>query len=190
MFNVGDKIVHPMHGAGTVSAIKEQNIGDVKETYYIISMPNEVKVMVPIEKAEELGVRNIIPEKEVSKVLSVLEKDEIQQATSNWNKRYKENIDRMKTGNIYEVASVVRDLSFRQIENGLCTGEKKMLFSAKQILVSELVLAEHCSKEEMEQLVDKKISRSFKINRLQNENNLIGKNIVSKFIPFEGISTV
>lgn len=188
MFNVGDKIVHPMHGAGTISAIEEKNIGNETEEYYIISMPGEVKVMVPIAKAEQIGVRNIIAQSDVSKVLGILEEDETEMS-DNWNKRYRDNMDKMRSGNIFEVADVVRNLSFKQKEKGLSTGEKKMLNNAKQILVSELVLAEHSSKEEVEQLVDNKIAMSFKENRMPQEENPIAKNIVSKFIPFEGTGT-
>ena len=188
MFSVGDKIVHPMHGAGTISAIEEKNIGNETEEYYIISMPGEVKVMVPIAKAEQIGVRNIIAESEVSKVFEILEEDETEMS-NNWNKRYRDNMDKMRSGNIFEVADVVRNLSFKQKEKGLSTGEKKMLNNAKQILVSELVLAEHSSKEEVEQLVDNKIALSFKENRMPQEESPIAKNIVSKFIPFEGTGT-
>ena len=189
MFNVGDKIVHPMHGAGTISAIEEKNIGNETEEYYIISMPGEVKVMVPIAKAEQIGVRNIIAESEVSKVFEILEADSTQM-DSNWNKRYRDNMEKMKSGDIYEVADVVRNLSFKQKEKGLSTGEKKMLNNAKQILVSELVLAEHSSKEEIEQIVENKIAMSFKENRMPQEDvSPISKNIVSKFIPFEGTGT-
>ena len=178
MFNVG----------GTISAIEEKNIGNETEEYYIISMPGEVKVMVPIAKAEQIGVRNIIAESDVSKVLGILEEDETEMS-NNWNKRYRDNMDKMRSGNIFEVADVVRNLSFKQKEKGLSTGEKKMLNNAKQILVSELVLAEHSSKEEVEQLVDNKIALSFKENRMPQEESPIAKNIVSKFIPFEGTGT-
>lgn len=189
MFNVGDKIVHPMHGAGTISAIEEKNICNETEEYYIISMPGEVKVMVPIAKAEQIGVRNIISENEVSKVLGILEENETEMS-NNWNKRYRDNMEKMRSGSIYEVADVVRNLSFKQKEKGLSTGEKKMLNNAKQILVSELVLAEHSSKEEVEQLVENKINMSFKENKIPvEEPNEIEKNIVSKFIPFEGTGT-
>ena len=101
-----------------------------------------------------------------------------------------DNMDKMRSGNIYEVADVVRNLSFKQKEKGLSTGEKKMLNNAKQILVSELVLAEHASKEEIEKLVDNKINISFEENRMPVEENIeINKNIVSKFIPFDGTGT-
>ena len=188
MFNVGDKIVYPMHGAGTIDAIEEKNILGEKQNYYIIKMPGEVKVMVPTDKAEEVGVRNIIGKEEAAKVMSVLGENETEMS-QNWNKRYRDNMDKMKRGDIYEVADVVRNLSFKQKEKGLSTGEKKMLNNAKQILVSELVLAEHASQEEVEKLVDNKINISFDEYKLPQENIDINQNIVSKFIPFDGTGT-
>ena len=188
MFNVGDKIVYPMHGAGTIDAIEEKDILGEKQNYYIIKMPGEVKVMVPTNKAEEVGVRNIINKEEASKVMSVLGENETEMS-QNWNKRYRDNMDKMKSGDIYEVADVVRNLSFKQKEKGLSTGEKKMLNNAKQILVSELVLAEHASQEEVEKLVENKINISFDEYKTPQENIDINQNIVNKFIPFNGTGT-
>lgn len=189
MFNIGDNIVYPMHGAGTISSIEEKEILGEKQQYYIIKMPGEVMVMVPTAKAEAMGVRNIIDEKSANSVLQVLEKDETEMS-NNWNKRYRENLDKMKTGNIYEVADVVRNLSFKQKEKGtLSTGEKKMLLNAKQILVSELVLAEHSSKEEIEKLIDNKIDMSYKEYRVPTEAKIdLQQNAVNKFIPFNGVA--
>jgi len=162
MFNVGDNIVYPMHGAGTIDAIEEKEILGEKHQYYVIKMPGEVKIMVPTAKAESMGVRSVIDGQSANKVLQLLEQDETEMS-DNWNKRYRENLDKMKTGDIYQVADVVRNLSFKQKEKGsLSTGEKKMLNNAKLILVSELVLAEHASKDEIEKLVDNKIDMSYK----------------------------
>ena len=188
MFNIGDKIVYPMHSAGTIDAIEEKNILGEKQNYYIIKMPGEVKVMVPTNKAEEVGVRNIIGKDEAAKVMSVLGQNETEMS-QNWNKRYRDNMDKMKSGDIYEVADVVRNLSFKQKEKGLSTGEKKMLNNAKQILVSELVLAEHASQEEVEQLVENKINISFDEYKLPHEQIDLNQDIVSKFIPFNGTGT-
>ena len=187
MFNIGDNIVYPMHGAGTISSIEEKEVLGEKQQYYVIKMPGEVMVMVPTAKAEAMGVRNVIDEKSANSVLQVLEKDETEMS-NNWNKRYRENLDKMKTGDIYEVADVVRNLSFKQKEKGtLSTGEKKMLINAKQILVSELVLAEHSSKEEIEKLIDNKIDMSYKEYRVPTEAKIDFKqNAVNKFIPFDG----
>ena len=187
MFNVGDKIVYPMHGAGTIDAIEQKDILGEKQDYYIIKMPGEVKVMVPISKASEVGVRNVINKDEAGKVLQVLEADETQMP-NNWNKRYKENMEKMKSGDIYEVADVVRNLSYKQKEKGLSTGEKKMLNNAKQILISELVLAEHASADEVENLIENKINISYEEHR-NTVNTMDTSNIVSKFIPFNGTGT-
>ena len=144
-------------------------------------MPGEVKVMVPTVKAEEIGVRNIIDCETANKVFQVLETNSTEMAL-NWNKRYRDNMDKMKSGDIYEVADVVRNLSFKQKERGLSTGEKKMLLNAKQILISELTLAENSQKEEIEQIVDNKIDKSFaEYNGMEKpvDDNEIGKVIKS-----------
>ena len=185
MFNVGDKIVYPMHGAGVIDAIEEKDILGEKQAYYILKMPGEVKVMVPTAKADEVGVRNIIDKESADKVFGVLEQDETDM-NKNWNKRYRDNMDKMKSGDIYEIADVVRNLSFKQKEKGLSTGEKKMLNNAKQILVSELVLAEHSSQDEVERLIDKKINTSFNLFRTED---VVKQSVVKKFIPFEGTGT-
>lgn len=191
MFNVGDKIVYPMHGAGTIDSIEEKEVLGEKKQYYIINMPGEVKVMVPTDHAESMGVRSIIDANGANKVLSILEKDETEMS-DNWNKRYRDNLDKMKTGDIYEVADVVRNLSFKQKERGtLSTGEKKMLNNAKLILVSELVLAEHSSKDEIEQLVDNKIDMSYKEYRVPTEAKIdLKQSAVSKFVPFDGTTNL
>ena len=132
-------------------------------------MPGEVKVMVPTAKAEEIGVRNIIDVDTANKVFRVLETDSTEMSM-NWNKRYRDNMEKMKSGDIYEIADVVRNLSFKQKERGLSTGEKKMLLNAKQILVSELTLAENLQKEAVEEMVDTKIDKSFETyNGIQEE---------------------
>lgn len=185
MFNVGDKIVYPMHGAGTIDAIEEKDILGEKQSYYIIKMPGEVKVMVPTSRAEEIGVRNIINRENAGKVFQILEENETEMS-NNWNKRYRDNMEKMKSGDIYEVADVVRNLSFKQKEKGLSTGEKKMLNNAKQILVSELVLAEHATQEEVEQLVENKINTSYMMFRA---DDIEPESVVNKFIPFDGTGT-
>ena len=184
MYNVGDKVVYPMHGAGVIDAIEEKEILGEKQSYYILKMPGEVKVMVPTLTAEEHGIRNVIDKAEAEKVINVLEQDETQME-KNWNKRYRENMDKMKSGDIYEIADVVRNLSFKQKEKGLSTGEKKMLHNAKQILVSELVLAEHATQDEVEELVDNKINTSFAMFKTDTDIGVNTGSIVNKFIPFD-----
>lgn len=185
MFNIGDKVVYPMHGAGVVEGIEEKSILGEKQAYYIIKMPGEVKVMVPTAKASDVGVRDIIDSNTASKVFKVLEKNSTTM-DANWNKRYRDNMEKMKSGDIYEVADVVRNLSFKQKEKGLSTGEKKMLLNAKQILVSELTLAENSKKEDIEEIVNKKIDISFmEYNKKDETEN--ASNTVKKFISFDSV---
>jgi len=189
MFNVGDKIVYPMHGAGTIDGIEEKDILGEKQSYYIIKMPGEVKVMVPTNKAEEIGVRNIIDKENAMKVFQILEENETEMS-NNWNKRYRDNMEKMRSGDIYEVADVVRNLSFKQKQKGLSTGEKKMLNNAKQILVSELVLAEHAPEEDVEKLIENKIEMSFEEYKTPEVISTdIESNIIKKFIPFDETGT-
>ena len=185
MFNIGDKVVHPLHGAGIIVSIDERAILDEKQTYYTIKMPGEVKVMVPTAKAEEIGVRSIIDKDSAVKVINILEEDSTEMSM-NWNKRYRDNMEKMKTGNIYDIADIVRNLTFKQKDKGLSTGEKKMLLSARQILVSELVLVEEKDKKEIEELVDRKIDESYILHSETNDisgtetDNNVMKKIVSQ----------
>lgn len=143
--------------------------------------------MVPTAKAEQVGVRGIIDKSAAEKVFGVLEANETEMSM-NWNKRYRDNMEKMKSGDIYEVADVVRNLSFKQKEKGLSTGEKKMLNNAKQILVSELVLTEHATQDEIEDIVENKINNSFEEYKVHNDVNIsaMSDTIVKKFIPFDG----
>ncbi len=170
MFKVGDKIFYPLHGAGKVKSIEDRVFLNERQSYYIIEMPGEVKVMVPTAKAEEIGVRGIIDQETAGKVINVLEHDSTEMSM-NWNKRYRDNMEKMKSGDIYDVADIVRNLSFKQKEKGLSTGEKKMLLNAKQILVSELVLAGDKQKDEVEELIESKINHSYELHTLANGNN-------------------
>ena len=161
MFKVGDKIVYPMHGAGTIESIEEKEILGEKQKYYIMKMPvGDIKVMVPTKNAELIGVRDVIGNDAAKNVLDVLEAAPTDMS-SNWSKRYRDNQDKMKSGDICEVADVVRNLTFRSKIKPLATGEKKMLSSAKQILISELVLAEAMDQSQVESLIDERIDKAY-----------------------------
>jgi len=154
VFNIGDKVVYPMHGAGVIEAIEEKEVLGEKQTYYIMKLPiGEMKVMVPTDNVEEVGLREIIDNESVSKVVEVL-KGNKSKMSSNWNRRYRANMEKIRSGDIYEVAEVVRNLAIRDAEKGLSTGERKMLDNAKQILISELVLVQDTTEEEIEELLD------------------------------------
>ena len=158
MFNIGDKVVYPMHGAGVIESIEEREILGQKQKYYIMKMPvGDVQVMVPTASAEKVGLREVIQCQDADRVLNVLSSEQTAMNT-NWNKRYRENMDRIKNGKILEVAEVVKNLAHKSVDKGLSAGEKKLYNNAKQILISELVLAEQGTKAEVEALIDEKLS--------------------------------
>lgn len=147
VFNVGDKVVYPMHGAGIIEAIEEKEVLGERQKYYIMRLPiGEMKVMIPTENVGEIGLREIIKEDDVQKVFEILRAQKSKMST-NWNRRYRANMEKIKSGDVYEVAEVVRNLTLRDKEKGLSTGERKMLENARQILVSELVLAKGIDEE-------------------------------------------
>ncbi|MGI6561849.1 MAG: CarD family transcriptional regulator [Clostridia bacterium] len=157
MFEIGDKIVYPLHGAGEIEKIEKKEIlGEVKE-YYVLKMPfGDMKVMIPISNSDEIGIRSIISKNRAYQVIDFFSPKKVDDNT-NWNKRYRENMDRLKTGDIEEVADVVNTLMVREKEKGLSTGERKMLNSAKKILYSELMLAAGFNMEELENRIQHKL---------------------------------
>src|SRR4026207_802507 len=159
-FDVGDNVVYPHHGAGQVVKKEEKNIlGEVREYLTIKILHNDMTVMVPCENAGKAGLRRVIDEETVKKVLAVLT-DDCSEMPKNWNRRFKHNRDKIKTGDIYELAEVVRNLAVREQEKGLSTGEKQMYTRAKKILASELRYALEKSEDEAEAYLDDLLHRS------------------------------
>ncbi|HZK01940.1 MAG TPA: CarD family transcriptional regulator [Anaerovoracaceae bacterium] len=154
MFIVGDKIVYPMHGAGIIEEIEEKKIlGQVRE-YYILNVPcGDMKVMIPIDSSKEIGIRRIVSTSQLPEIFSLLSAESTEMS-SNWNRRYRENMELLKTGDIRKVAEVVRNLIRTDRTKKLSTGEKKMLTNAKQILISELILVGKMSFEEADQIIE------------------------------------
>jgi CarD family transcriptional regulator len=154
MFSIGDKVVYPMHGAGIIEAIEDKEVLGEKRKYYIMKLPlGDMRVMVPLEAAEDTRMRQIIDDEGYKKVVDIL-KGESSAMDSSWNHRYRANMEKIKSGNIYEVAEVVRNLSLWHKEKGLSNGEKKMLDNARQILISELVLVNDSAEEQMEEMLE------------------------------------
>lgn len=154
VYNIGDKIVYPVHGAGVIESIEDREIMGEKKEYYIMRMPiGDMQVMIPVANAQEIGIRDVIDKEEADKVIKSF-KECSTEMDSNWNKRSRENTAKIKSGNIYEVAQVVKSLMFRDKTRGLSTGERKMLNSAKQILVSELVMAKAVKQSEIENIIN------------------------------------
>ena len=150
MFYVGDKIVHPMHGAGIIDSVVTRKVNGVVRDYYVLKLPvGEMLVMIPTENCAEIGVRPVMSPEEAKQVIAALPQIEVKM-DSNWNRRYRENMLQLKSGNLLNVAKVMKSLMRREEEKGLSTGERKMLHSARQILISEIVLSEGSSYEEVE----------------------------------------
>jgi CarD family transcriptional regulator len=159
-YKVGDKVVYPHHGAGKVlKKEKKEVLGSVREYLTIKILHNDMTVMVPTDSAGRAGLRRVIGEEAVERVLSVL-RDDISQMPKNWNRRFKHNRDKMKTGDIYELAEVVRNLGIRDFEKGLSTGEKQMFTRAKKILSSELMYALDMDEEAAEQYLDELLEQT------------------------------
>ncbi|MCL2079342.1 MAG: CarD family transcriptional regulator [Oscillospiraceae bacterium] len=150
MFQIGDMIAHPMHGAGIIDSIEERRMNGCTRQYYVLKMPaGGMVVMIPIESSEQIGVRPIVDSNEADNLMASISNIDAEM-TSNWNRRYRENMQRIKSGDLIEVARVVKGLMTRDVEKGLSTGERKMLHSAKQIFISEIVLSKKLSYEEVE----------------------------------------
>lgn len=158
MYKVGDTIIHPLHGAGEIVEIVEQKVFDTVQQYYVVKiLYNEMKVLVPVNSASEIGIRNVISEEEADKVFELLKSNNFKfdiNSCGNYNKRIRENQQKLKSGNIYCVVEVLKMLALREKLKGLSTNEKIMLNNAKQILVSELGLAKGLDIGQVEKMVD------------------------------------
>jgi len=159
-FDVGDSVVYPHHGAGKVLKKEPRTMfGEEREYLTIKILHNDMTVMVPCCNASKAGLRRIIDEEAVKKVMAVLQ-DDLSEMPKNWNRRFKHNRDKIKTGDIYELAEVVRNLAIREFDKGLSTGEKQMFTRAKKILASELMYALDKDEDEAEEYLDNLLAES------------------------------
>jgi len=154
VYKVGDKIVYPMHGAGVIESIEKREILGAVQEYYIMRLPasGDMTVMIPKQKCDEIGVRFVISREEAQHVLETFREVPVYE-DANWNKRHRDNMVKIKSGDIYQVLSVVKDLMYRDKSKGLSTSERKMLSSAKQIMVSELVLSKVAGQSDIESII-------------------------------------
>ena len=157
-FAVGDLVAHPLHGAGVVDSIEKEKRGGVVREYYVMRVgPGDMLVKIPTDTSDAVGVRPIVSAERADEILESVASLKISM-TQNWNKRYRENMLRLKSGDLMEVAAVVKGLTERESGRGLSTGERKMLNSAKQILLSELVLSKHQSYDELSARLENALS--------------------------------
>lgn len=154
-FRVGDRVVYPHHGAAIIQGLEEKEIYGEKRQYFILRLAyGDLTLMVPADNTEEVGIRDVIARKELDKVFKVLKAKECRMP-SNWSRRFKTHVEKLRSGDIYQVAEVVRNLARREKEKGLSAGEKRMLSRARQILVSEVTFAADVEESEAEKMLDK-----------------------------------
>ncbi|MBQ1674493.1 MAG: CarD family transcriptional regulator [Oscillospiraceae bacterium] len=155
MYLVGDKVVHPMHGAGVIRDIVEERLAGQRKSYYVFSLPvGELVLKIPTESCEKIGIRSLSTSEAIAALIGKIPQLSVEM-TVNWNQRYRENMDRLKSGQLLEVAQVIKALMWRDRDRGLSNGERKMLHSAKQILLSEVVLVNGTDYKETEQQIDR-----------------------------------
>ncbi len=148
MFNVGDRVVYPLHGAGIIKSIEKKKISNSEKEYYALTIPfRKLEVLIPVENGESLGLRGVVEWRKIDEIEKILNSDAFCDET-NWNRRYRDNLELLKTGDILDVAKVVRNLYKLDFKKPLATGEKKMLSNAKSILASELAMINNKTEEE------------------------------------------
>lgn len=153
MFEIGDKVMYPMHGAGVIIGVEEKEIlGEVRKYFVLQVSKKNIKVLLPIDNLENTGIRNIVSEEEADEAIRFFAAVE-DEDTSNWNKRYRDNVDKLKSGKIEEVAYVAKTLLIRDKKKSLSNAERKILSNAKSVLLSELESAKNMSREEIEALL-------------------------------------
>ncbi|MBX7148629.1 CarD family transcriptional regulator [bacterium] len=154
-FKVGDMAVYPAHGVGEVKSIESREISGSKQTFYVLQiLDNGMKIMVPTGNVNAVGLREIISNNEVKAVYSILKERDVVLDNQTWNRRYREYMDKIKTGSVYEIAEVFRDLSLLKSDKELSFGERKMLDTARSLLVKELAFAEDRDEDEVEEDLD------------------------------------
>lgn len=159
MLNIGDIVVYPMHGAGVIAAIEDNEVNGEKKSYYVLDMPmSSLKVMLPVDHLDKIGLRDVIGEEKVEEVRQVLEAKP-DRMTGSWNKRFHANLDRMKSGDILDVAAVARNLSLQDRRRRISSGERRLMDLSRQILVSELTFVCKSTPEKMMDWLDEILSR-------------------------------
>ncbi|HLW16005.1 MAG TPA: CarD family transcriptional regulator [Actinomycetota bacterium] len=154
-FRVGDKVVYPHHGAAVIEGTQERVIEGETREYWVLRLSyGDLTLMVPTDGADEVGLRGVVPKNELEQVYKVLQSKKQAPAPSNWSRRFKSHVEKLRSGDIYQVAEVVRNLSNRDKDKGLSAGEKRMLTKARQILVSELTFAAGVKEEKAEAMLD------------------------------------
>jgi CarD family transcriptional regulator len=159
MFAEGDMAVYPAHGVGLIETIEKQTIGGVDQAFYVMKiLDNDMTIMIPTATSENVGLRAIISKDEVEKVLDILKERDIKISSQTWNRRYRDYMEKIKTGSVFEVAVVLRDLFLLKVDKDLSYGERKMMDTAKSLLVKEISLARKVDEAKVEKQIEKLFS--------------------------------
>jgi len=154
-FKVGDKVVYPHHGAAVIEGLQEREVDGNKKNYWVLRLSyGDLTLMVPTDGAEDVGLRGVVSKQELDQVFKVLQSKKQAPTPSNWSRRFKSHVEKLRSGDIFQVAEVVRNLSNRDKDKGLSAGEKRMLTRARQILVSELCFAAGVKEDKAEAMLD------------------------------------
>ncbi|NDG84170.1 MAG: CarD family transcriptional regulator [Proteobacteria bacterium] len=152
MFKVGESAVYPAHGIAVIKRIDERDVGGKKKRFYVLQvLENQMTIMVPTENAEAVGLRGIIANEDVSQVYTILKKRDVKIDQTTWNRRYRDYMEKIKTGSIYEISEVLRDLFLLRLSKELSFGERKMLDQAKALIVKEISIARRTQEAVIEQ---------------------------------------
>jgi len=155
VFTAGDMAVYPAHGVGCIKSIETQTIAGVDQSFYVMKiLDNDMTIMIPTTNSDNVGLRAIISREEVDKVIEILKERDIKISSQTWNRRYRDYMEKIKTGSVYEVAVVLRDLFILRVDKDLSYGERKMMDTAKSLLVKELSLAQKMDEEKIEQQIE------------------------------------
>jgi CarD family transcriptional regulator len=156
VFTEGDMAVYPAHGVGVIKSIESQKVAGINQTFYVLEiLGNSMRIMIPTASSEHVGLRSVVNKKEASEVLKILKDRAIEIDSQTWNRRYREYMEKIKTGSIFEVAAVLRDLFLLSADKDLSYGERKMLDTAKSLLVKELSIAQEVAEEKISQKIEK-----------------------------------
>ena len=152
MFKIGDLAVYPAQGVGVIEAIESREVMGSKQNFYILKiMGNGMKIMIPTDSAKAVGLREVIPKKEIPKVYAILRNKNVAIDKQTWNKRYREYLEKIKTGSVFEIASVLRDLCILKVDKNLSFGERKMMDTAKNLLIKEISVASNSEETKIEE---------------------------------------
>jgi CarD family transcriptional regulator len=155
MFNIGDLAVYPAHGVGVIEKIETQEISGCRQDFYVMRiLDNDMIIMIPTNNVANVGLRDIIGQSEVPRLYSILKKRDVTIDNQTWNRRYREYMEKIKTGSVFEVAEVYRDLLILKLEKDLSFGERKMLDTARSLLVKEISIAQNVGEEQVEKDLD------------------------------------